>query len=104
MCFVLFNYWEQRLRAALAIVKKKPHLLCFIHRSAREKTINPSPSGPRPTAHQPRKIGNQTPTKKAEPENQINTCGGINRKTLAVDTNNTINNGYNHYETQSNRQ
>jgi len=25
MCFVLINYWEQRLRAALAMVKKKPH-------------------------------------------------------------------------------
>jgi len=24
-CFVLINYWEQRLRAALAIVKKEPH-------------------------------------------------------------------------------
>jgi len=25
MCFVLNNYWEQRLRAALAMVKKEPH-------------------------------------------------------------------------------
>ena len=25
MCFVLINYWEQRLLAALAMVKKKPH-------------------------------------------------------------------------------
>ena len=66
MCFVLFNYWEQRLCAALAMVKKKPHPLCFINSGAREKTINPSPSGTRPTAHQPRKIGNQTPTKGAE--------------------------------------
>jgi len=30
--------------------------------------------------------------------------GGINRKTLAVDTINKINDCYNHYETQSNRQ
>jgi len=60
----------------------------------------------RPTAHQPRKIGNQIPTEGAEQENQINTPGGINRKTLAEDTiNNTIKiNCYNHYETQSNRQ
>jgi len=27
MCFVLINYWEQRLCAALAMVKKKPHPL-----------------------------------------------------------------------------
>jgi len=66
MCFVLFNYWEQRLRAALAMVKKKPHPLCFIHAGGREKAINPSPDRMRPTAHQPRKIGNQTPTKGAE--------------------------------------
>jgi len=46
--------------------------------------------------HQPRKIGNQSPTKRTEQENQINTWGGINRKTLAVDTNNKINNCYNH--------
>jgi len=26
MCFVLINYWEQRLRAALAMVKKEPHI------------------------------------------------------------------------------
>jgi len=25
MCFVLFNYWEQRLRAALGMVKKEPY-------------------------------------------------------------------------------
>jgi len=29
MCFVLINYWEQRLRAALAMVKKEPHPLFF---------------------------------------------------------------------------
>jgi len=45
MCFVLFNYWEQRLRAVLTMVKKKPHPLYFINPGAREKTINPSPSG-----------------------------------------------------------
>jgi len=33
---------------------------------AREKAINPRLSGPRPTAHQPYKIRNQTPTKGAE--------------------------------------
>jgi len=66
MCFVLINHWEQRLRAALAMVKKEPHLLCFIHPGAREKTINPSPSGTRPTEHQRRKKGNQNATKGAE--------------------------------------
>jgi len=66
MCFVLINYWEQRLYAALAMVKKKPHPLSFIHPGAREKAINPSLSGMRPTAHQPRKIRHQTPTKEAE--------------------------------------
>jgi len=96
ICFVLINYWEQRLRAALAMVKKKAHPLSFIHPGSREKIINPSLSGPRPTAHQPCKIRNQTPTKGAEQESQINTWGGINRKTLAVDTNNKINNCYNH--------
>jgi len=65
MCFVLFNYWEQRLRTVLAMVKKKPHPL-FYPPSAREKAINPSLSGTRPTAHQPRKIRIQTPTKGAE--------------------------------------
>ena len=29
MCSVLINYWEQRLRAALAMVKKKSHPLFF---------------------------------------------------------------------------
>jgi len=102
MCFVLNNYWEQRLRAALAIVKKNP--IPTHPPSAREKAINPRLSGMRPTAHKPRKLGNQTPTQGAEQENQINTQGDINRKTLALDTTNKINNYYKHYETQSNRQ
>jgi len=67
------------------MVNKEPHPL-FEPTGAWEKGINPSVSGTRPTPHQPRKIGNQTPTKGAEQENQINTQGGINRKTLAVDT------------------
>ena len=29
MCFVLNKYWEQRLSAALAMVKKEPHHLFF---------------------------------------------------------------------------
>jgi len=95
MCFVLLNYWEQRQRAAVAMVKKEPHPLSFIHPGTREKTIHPSLSGLRQTAHQPRKIRNQAPTKGAEQENQINTWGGSNRDTLAVDTNNEINNSYN---------
>jgi len=66
MCFVLINYWEQRVRAALAMVKEKPHPPCFVHPGTREKAINPSLSGPRPTAHQPCKIRNQTPTKGAK--------------------------------------
>jgi len=84
------------------MVKKKPHPL--LPPSAREKAINVSLSGTRPTARQSRKIRNQTLTKGAEQENQINTRGEINRKTLAEDTINKINNCYNHYETQSNRQ
>jgi len=59
------NLREQRLRAALARVKKEPHPL-FKPTGAREKAINPSLSGTRPTAHQPRKRRNQTPTKGAE--------------------------------------
>jgi len=66
ICFVLINYWEQRLCAALAMVKKKHHPLSFIHPRAKEKRINPSLSGPRPTAHQPHGIRNQTPAKGAE--------------------------------------
>ena len=71
-----------------------------------EKAINPRPSRMGPTAHEPRKIGNPVPTEGAKQENQINTRGGINRKTLAEDTNyNKIKiYCYNHYETQSNRQ
>jgi len=84
------------------MVKKKPHPL--LPPGAREKASNPSLSGTRPTARQPRKIRNQTPTDGAEQENPINTGGGINRKTLAKDTINKINNCYNHYATQSNRQ
>jgi len=103
MCFVLINYWEQILRAELPMIKKKPHPLVYPP-GAREKAINPSLSGMRPTAHQPGKIRNQTPTKGAEQENQINTWGGINRKTLAVGTINKMNNSYNQYETESNRQ
>ena len=86
MCFVLINYWEQRLRAALAMVKKKPHPLIFLLPGTREKTINPSLSGMRPTAHRPRKIRNPPPTKRSKRKIQINTWGGINRKSLAVDT------------------
>jgi len=96
------NLREQRLRAALAMVKKEPHPI--LPPNTREKAINPSLSGTRPTARQPRKIRNQTPTEGAEQENQINTRGGINRKTLAVDTINKRNNCYNHCETQSNWQ
>jgi len=51
---------------------------------AREKAINPSLSGPSPTAHQPRKIRNPPPTRWLKRKIQINTCGGINRKALAV--------------------
>jgi len=103
ICFVLINYWEQRRRAALAMVKKEPHPLVYPP-GARKKAINPSLSGTRPTGHQPRNIRNQTPTEGAEQENQINKRGGSNRKTLAVDTNNKIHNCENHYETQCNRQ
>jgi len=62
MCFVLFVIKVQRLRAALAVVKKNLREPA----GAREKAINPSLSCLRPTGHQPRKIRNQTPTKGAE--------------------------------------
>jgi len=45
MCFVLFVILVQRLRAALAMVKKNLRE----HTGAREKAINPSLSGLRPT-------------------------------------------------------
>ena len=95
MCVVLNNYWEQRQRVALAMVKKKPHPLSFIHPGAREKAINSSLSSMRPTAHQTRKIRTPPPTRRSKRKIQINTWGGINRKTLAADTN-KINNCYNH--------
>jgi len=53
--------------------------------------------GTRPKARQPRIIRNQTPTEVVEQENEINTRVGINRKTLAVDTNNKMKNCYKHY-------
>ena len=34
MCFVLINYWEKRLRAALAMVKKEPRPLFFVSNPA----------------------------------------------------------------------
>jgi len=67
----------------------------FLQLGTREKAINPSLSGMRPTAHQPRKIRNPPPTRRSKRKIQINTWGGINRKTLAVDAN-KINNCYNH--------
>jgi len=39
--FVLNNHGEQRLRAALAMVKKKPHHLSFIHPGTRDKRHQP---------------------------------------------------------------
>ena len=62
MCFVLINYWEQRLRVALAMVKKNLREPTGV----REKAINPSLSGLRPTAHQPRKIRNPPPTRRSK--------------------------------------
>jgi len=59
------NLRDQGLRAALVMIKKEPHPH-FKPTGTREKAVNPSPSGTRATAHQPRKIGNQTPTKGAE--------------------------------------
>ena len=67
------------------MVKKN---LCGKPNGAREKAINPSPSGPRPTAHKPHKIKSQPRLANAGTKgNQINIVGGMNRKTLAVDTN-----------------
>jgi len=80
----IINYGEQRPHGALAMAKKKPHPLSFIHPGTREKATNPSPSGMRPTAHQPRKIRNPPPTKRSKRKIQINTWGGINRKTVDI--------------------
>jgi len=90
----IINYWEQRPRGALAMAKKKPHPLSFIHPGTREKATNPRPSGMRPTGHQPHKIRNPPPTKWSKRQIQINTWEGIKRKTLAEDTN-KINTCYN---------
>ena len=95
MCFVLINYREQRLHAALALVNKEPHPLFFLHPATMEKGINPSLSGMRPTAHQPSKIRNPPPTRPSKRKILINRGGGITRKTLAVDVNKQ-NNCYNH--------
>jgi len=67
----------------------------FLQPGTREKAINPSLSGSRPTAHQPRKIRNPLPTRRSKRNIQISIWGGINSKTLAVDAN-KINNCYNH--------
>jgi len=48
MCFVLINYWEQRLRAALAMVKKEPHPLFF------------SPTRHQGKSHQPKSLWYET--------------------------------------------
>jgi len=77
------------------MAKKKPHPLSFIHPGTREKATNPSLSDMRPTAHQPLKIRDPPPTKRSKRIIQINSRGGINRKTVAVDTN-KINNCYSH--------
>jgi len=75
--------------------KEKTSAPIFLHPGTREKAINPSLSGMRPTAHQPRKIRNPPRTEQSKRKIQINTWGGINRKTLAVDAN-KIKNCYNH--------
>jgi len=80
MGFVLCIVLVQRLRAALAMVMQG---LC-VPTGAREKAINPSLSGLIPTGHQRRKIRNLPPTRRSKRKMQINTWGGINRKTLAV--------------------
>jgi len=76
--------------------KEKTPFPIFYPPSTREKTINPSLAALGPTAHQPCKVRNETPTKGVEQESQTNTWVGIDRKTLAVETNNTINNCYKH--------
>jgi len=75
--------------------KEKTPSPILLQPSTREKAINPRLSGTRPTAHQPRKIRNPPPTKRSKRKIQINTWGGNNRKTLAVDTN-KVNDCYNH--------
>jgi len=87
MCFVLINYWEQRLRGALAMVKKNRHPLLL---------STPIP-GKKPST-QVSLVRDQLHTSHAKEElklrlqgrnkkHQINTWRGINRKALAIDTN-----------------
>ena len=64
--------------------KEKTPSPIFLQPGIREKAINPSLSGMRPTAHQPRKIRNPPPTKRSKRKIQINTWGGINRKTVDI--------------------
>jgi len=53
---------------------------------AREKAINPSISGPRPAHTSHAKYEIQLRLEGRNKKHQINTWGGINRKTLAVQT------------------
>ena len=53
--------------------KEKTPSPTFIHPGAREKAINPSLFGMRPTAHQPRKIRNPPPTRRSKRKIEINT-------------------------------
>ena len=72
-CALYYELLGTKTTSSASYGKKKPPSPNYIHSGAREKAINPSPSGMRPNAHQPRKIRNQTPTKGAEQESQITT-------------------------------
>jgi len=87
MCFVLINYWEQRLRAALAIVKKELHPISCIHPAPGKKqsTEVPLVRDQPHTSHTKEEI--KLRLRRLNEKHQINTRAGINRKTLAVDTN-----------------
>ena len=67
--------------------ERTPSPLFVLYPGTREKAINPSLSGMRPTAHQPPKIRNPPPTRGWKRKIQINTWRGTNRETLAVDAN-----------------
>jgi len=67
--------------------KEKTPSPIFLQPGTWETAVNPCLSGTRPMPHQPQKIRYPPPTKQSKSQRQINAWGGINRKTLAVDTN-----------------
>ena len=88
ICALYFNYGEQRPRTALAMAKKNPHVPWMYPPRHHGKSYQPM-SLWYWTNHTPAKSNKKSnPDNRtgAEKENQINKWGGINRKTIAVDS------------------